>query len=185
MKVGQQADNYAHTTAGEVTDILIGDSIREQIETIIRESMDSVASDVLDIISHAYDEGKSEHEALENVIDFCISHTQGYFFEDWLATGEAVAVKDGTLADLADGFSSTATAVDPEREALLATPLTSCDLSVRTLNICKANGIETLGDLTKLYKTDWLKFRNSGKKSLIEIDELLEANGLSWKQWEE
>lgn len=113
MKVGLNADNYAHITAGEVTDILIGEAIRQQIEVIIRNSMDSVASDVLDIIAHAYDEGKSESEALENVIDFCISHTQGYFFEDWLATGQAVTIKDGTLADLADGFSSTTTCVDP------------------------------------------------------------------------
>ncbi|MBQ7179790.1 MAG: hypothetical protein IJR87_00695 [Bacteroidaceae bacterium] len=116
MKVGLNADNYAHTTAGEVTDILIGATIHEQIENIIRESMDSVASDVLDIIAHAYDEGKSEGEALENVIDFCISHTQSYFFEDWLATGQAVTIKDGTLADLADGFSSVATRVEPDKE---------------------------------------------------------------------
>ena len=59
-----------------------------------------------------------------------------------------------------------------------------CNLSVRTRSICKANGIDTLGDLCKLHKTDWLKFRNSGKKSLGELDDLLEAHGLTWKQWE-
>lgn len=67
---------------------------------------------------------------------------------------------------------------------LLQTPLTSCDLSVRTLNLCKANGIETLGDLTRLHKTDWLKFRNGGKKSLTELDELLTANGLTWAAYD-
>ena len=61
--------------------------------------------------------------------------------------------------------------------------LVDCELSVRTLNICHANGIETLGDLTKLHKTDWLKYRNGGKKSLIELDDLLAANGLEWAKW--
>lgn len=55
-----------------------------------------------------------------------------------------------------------------------------CNLSVRITNICKANGIDTLGDLYKLHKTDWLKFRNGGKKSLIELDDLLHDNGLDW-----
>ena len=55
-----------------------------------------------------------------------------------------------------------------------------CNLSVRTTNICKANGIDTLGDLCKLYKNDWLKFHNSGNKSLIELDELLHDHGLDW-----
>ena len=45
-------------------------------------------------------------------------------------------------------------------------------------------GIETLGDLTKLHKTDWLKMRNSGKKSLGELDDLLTAHGLEWAKYE-
>lgn len=66
---------------------------------------------------------------------------------------------------------------------ILSKRLVDCELSVRTLNICHANGIETLGDLTKLHKTDWLKYRNGGKKSLIELDDLLAANGLEWAKW--
>ena len=66
---------------------------------------------------------------------------------------------------------------------ILSKRLVDCELSVRTLNICHANGIETLGDLTKLHKTDWLKYRNGGKKSLIELDDLLAANGLEWEKW--
>ena len=58
-----------------------------------------------------------------------------------------------------------------------------CNLSVRTRNICKTNGIETLGDICKLHKTDWLKFRNGGKKSLLEIDNLLHDHGLDWAEW--
>ena len=66
---------------------------------------------------------------------------------------------------------------------ILSKRLVDCELSVRTLNICHANSIETLGDLTKLHKTDWLKYRNGGKKSLIELDDLLAANGLEWAKW--
>lgn len=66
---------------------------------------------------------------------------------------------------------------------ILSKRLVDCELSIRTLNICHANGIETLGDLTKLHKTDWLKYRNGGKKSLIELDDLLAANGLEWAKW--
>ena len=83
------------------------------------------------------------------------------------------------INELSDhGFIST------QDNPILSKRLVDCDLSVRTLNICHANGIETLGDLTKLHKTDWLKYRNGGKKSLIELDDLLEAHGLTWKQWE-
>lgn len=65
----------------------------------------------------------------------------------------------------------------------LAKRIEDCNLSIRTTNICKVNGIDTLGDLTKLHKTDWLKYRNGGKKSLAEIDDLLHDNGLDWAEW--
>lgn len=54
------------------------------------------------------------------------------------------------------------------------------DLSIRAYNICKREGIETLGDLSKLSRMDWLKFRDSGKKSMECIDDLLAKHGLSW-----
>ena len=53
-------------------------------------------------------------------------------------------------------------------------------LSVRTLNCLKANNIETVRDLVRLHKTDWLKFRTSGKKSLTELDEFITAHNLEW-----
>ena len=65
----------------------------------------------------------------------------------------------------------------------LAKRIEDCNLSVRTTNLCKANGIDTLGDLCKLHKFDWLKYRNIGKKSLMELDDLLAANGLEWAKW--
>jgi DNA-directed RNA polymerase subunit alpha len=56
---------------------------------------------------------------------------------------------------------------------LLKTRLVDMDLSVRALNCLKAAEVDTLGDLVKYTKNDLLKFRNFGKKSLTELDELL------------
>lgn len=63
---------------------------------------------------------------------------------------------------------------------LLKTKLIDLDLSVRALNCLKAAEVETLGDLVKFNKNDLLKFRNFGKKSLTELDELLETMSLSF-----
>lgn len=57
---------------------------------------------------------------------------------------------------------------------LLKTKLTEQDLSVRALNCLKAAEVETLGELVRFHRNDLLKFRNFGKKSLSELDELLE-----------
>ena len=56
---------------------------------------------------------------------------------------------------------------------LLKTKLSDQDLSVRALNCLKAADVDTVGDLVKLNRNDLLKFRNFGKKSLTELDELL------------
>jgi DNA-directed RNA polymerase subunit alpha len=63
---------------------------------------------------------------------------------------------------------------------LLKTKLIDLDLSVRALNCLKAAEVETLGDLVKFNRNDLLKFRNFGKKSLTELDELLENMGLTF-----
>lgn len=63
---------------------------------------------------------------------------------------------------------------------LLKTKLVDMDLSVRALNCLKAANVETLGDLVQYNKTDLLKFRNFGKKSLTELDDLLESLNLSF-----
>lgn len=63
---------------------------------------------------------------------------------------------------------------------LLKTKLVDMDLSVRALNCLKAADVETLGDLVQYNKTDLLKFRNFGKKSLTELDDLLEGLNLSF-----
>ena len=63
---------------------------------------------------------------------------------------------------------------------LLKTKLVDMDLSVRALNCLKAADVDTLGDLVQYNKTDLLKFRNFGKKSLTELDDLLESLNLSF-----
>ncbi len=61
---------------------------------------------------------------------------------------------------------------------LLKTRLTEHDLSVRALNCLKTAEVETLGDLVKFHRSELLKFRNFGKKSLTELDELLASKDL-------
>ena len=63
---------------------------------------------------------------------------------------------------------------------LLKTKLVDLNLSVRALNCLKAAEVDTLGDLVQFNKTDLLKFRNFGKKSLTELDDLLESLNLSF-----
>ncbi len=63
---------------------------------------------------------------------------------------------------------------------LLKTKLVDLDLSVRALNCLKAAEVDSLGDLVKFNKNDLLKFRNFGKKSLTELDELLDSMSLSF-----
>ncbi len=63
---------------------------------------------------------------------------------------------------------------------LLKTRLVDMDLSVRALNCLKAAEVETLGDLVSFNKSDLMKFRNFGKKSLTELEELVIIKGLSF-----
>jgi len=63
---------------------------------------------------------------------------------------------------------------------LLKTPLTDLDLSVRAYNCLASAGIQTLAQLVQYDVADLLKFRNFGKKSLIEIEELVKEKGLTF-----
>lgn len=63
---------------------------------------------------------------------------------------------------------------------LLKTSLEDLDLSVRAYNCLKAAKIDSLGELVRYDMHELLKFRNFGKKSLVEIEELLEEKGLSF-----
>ncbi len=63
---------------------------------------------------------------------------------------------------------------------LLKTKLIDMDLSVRALNCLKAAEVDTLGDLVSFNKNDLMKFRNFGKKSLTELEELVSVKGLTF-----
>ena len=63
---------------------------------------------------------------------------------------------------------------------LLKTKLVDMDLSVRALNCLKAADVESLGDLVTFNKNDLLKFRNFGKKSLTELEDLVKSKGLEF-----
>lgn len=63
---------------------------------------------------------------------------------------------------------------------LLKTKLVDMDLSVRALNCLKSAAVETLGELVQYSRNDLLKFRNFGKKSLSELDDLLDKHNLSF-----
>ena len=82
-----------------------------------------------------------------------------------------------------DPVKPTEAAFDEEHlrmRQLLNQRLLDMDLSVRALNCLKAAEVDTLGQLVKYHRSDLLKFRNFGKKSLTELDELLEKNGLAF-----
>ena len=63
---------------------------------------------------------------------------------------------------------------------MLKSKLVDMDLSVRALNCLKAADVETLGELVSFQKSDLLKFRNFGKKSLHELEELVKSKGLDF-----
>lgn len=63
---------------------------------------------------------------------------------------------------------------------LLKTPLEDLDLSVRAYNCLKAAKINTLGDLVQYEEHELMKFRNFGKKSMVEVEELLEGKNLTF-----
>ena len=63
---------------------------------------------------------------------------------------------------------------------LLKTKLVDMDLSVRALNCLKAAEVDTLGDLVSFNKNDLMKFRNFGKKSLTELEELVNIKSLNF-----
>ena len=74
-------------------------------------------------------------------------------------------------------------AVDEEMlhmRKLLKTPLNDLDLSVRAYNCLKAADVRTLGDLAQLEISDMMKFRNFGKKSLAELEQLIAEKNLTF-----
>lgn len=69
---------------------------------------------------------------------------------------------------------------DLHMRQLLNTKLSEMELSVRALNCLKAAEVETLGELVSFEKADLLKFRNFGKKSLTELENLVKSKNLEF-----
>jgi len=82
-----------------------------------------------------------------------------------------------------DDYASSVEEYDEESlhmRQLLKMKLVDLDLSVRALNCLKAAEVDTLGDLVMYNRSDLMKFRNFGKKSLTELDELVDAKGVNF-----
>lgn len=85
--------------------------------------------------------------------------------------------------ELETGKDSEIEQVDEEllhMRKLLKTSLHDLDLSVRAYNCLKAADVKTLGDLVQLEISDMMKFRNFGKKSLAELEQLVAEKGLNF-----
>src|SRR3989338_668323 len=85
-------------------------------------------------------------------------------------------VNFGTLPE--EPEDDTASPVNEELVEKLRTPIGELELSVRSANCLREANIETIGDLVQKKPQELLKYRNFGKKSLAEIDELLKGMGL-------
>ena len=94
-----------------------------------------------------------------------------------------IAERDDIIRELNGRNAATAEQinVDTRLRNLLSTRLEDCDLSVRALKCLRCAELRTIGDLVKYNRADLLTFRNFGKKSLTELDELLERNGLHFQ----
>jgi DNA-directed RNA polymerase subunit alpha len=107
-------------------------------------------------------------EALTEAAKILIQHF--LLFSDEKMTFEEELKKESNVSDEKDA----------QMRQLLKTKLVDLDLSVRALNCLKAADVETLGELVAFNKNDLLKFRNFGKKSLAELEELLQSKGLQF-----
>ena len=107
-------------------------------------------------------------EALKEAATILIHHFM--LFSDEKITLET---EEKTIADEFDESSL-------HTRQLLKTKLVDLDLSVRALNCLKAADVDTLGDLVTYNKNDLLKFRNFGKKSLTELEDLVKTKNLEF-----
>ena len=107
-------------------------------------------------------------DALTEAAKILIHHFM--LFSDELITLEADEIAQSETYD----------EVSLHMRQLLKTKLIDMDLSVRALNCLKAAEVDTLGDLVSFNKNDLMKFRNFGRKSLTELEELVILKGLSF-----
>ena len=150
-------------------------------------SIDSVFTPIINVkynVENTRVEQKTDFEKL--VIDI---ETNGSIHpEDALKGAAQILIKHFYLfsdkdMEFAEDDSDELEVVDEEllhMRKLLKTSLNDLDLSVRAFNCLKAADIRTLGDLVSVEISDMMKFRNFGKKSLTELEELVDNKGLNF-----
>ena len=150
-------------------------------------SIDSVFTPIINVkynVENTRVEQKTDFEKL--VIDI---ETNGSIHpEDALKGAAQILIKHFYLfsdkdMEFAEDDSDELEVVDEEllhMRKLLKTSLNDLDLSVRAFNCLKAADIKTLGDLVSVEISDMMKFRNFGKKSLTELEELIDNKGLNF-----
>ena len=69
---------------------------------------------------------------------------------------------------------------EEEREEFLRRDISQLELSARTVNWLKVQGVDTVGELIKHRRRDVMRFRNIGRRSMAELDRFLERNGIEW-----
>ena len=112
----------------------------------------------------------SPKDALKEAAFILIKHFQ-------LFSDESMAVPDFDTSE-----DNIMTEEQIRHQELLSTPLAEMGLSVRALNCLKSAEVYTLGDLASYSKNELLKFRNFGRKSLSELEDLLKANNLDFAE---
>ena len=149
--------------------------------------MDSVFTPIKNVKYHVEDfrvEQKTDYEKLvfDIVTDGSITPQDALTDAARILIHHFMLFSDERITLEADEIAKTET-YDEESlhmRQLLKTKLVDMDLSVRALNCLKAAEVDTLGDLVSFNKNDLMKFRNFGKKSLTELEELVMVKGLSF-----
>jgi DNA-directed RNA polymerase subunit alpha len=112
----------------------------------------------------------SPKDALKEAANILIHHFMLFTDERKITEEFEVKIKSDGYIEYEDNTS--------QLRQLLNTKLCDMDLSVRALNCLKTSNIEILADLVRLQRNELMKFRNFGKKSLTELDELLARHNL-------
>jgi DNA-directed RNA polymerase subunit alpha len=197
QKEFKAGDINKFTTAYEILnpELLIchmDESVNFEIELTIEKGRGYVASDDNTngeqvagyIVENTRVEQKTDYEQL--VLDI---ETDGSIHPEAALKGAAnILIKHFMLFSdqnmvLDAGGSDEPEAVDEEMlhmRKLLKTALNDLDLSVRAYNCLKAADVKSLGDLVSLEISDMMKFRNFGKKSLAELEQLVADKGLTF-----
>ena len=108
-------------------------------------------------------------EALKEAAKILIQHFA-------LFSDEKIAIDSPENSEVNEEFDEASLVI----RQILKSKLVDMDLSVRALNCLKSAELETLGDLVAIHKNDLLKFRNFGKKSLSELEDLVKTKGLEF-----